>query len=147
LGDPYAGGRISALTLLIVDDDRAIAKALARQFARRGYATILATSGASAMDILRVRQIDGIVIDFRIPDVRGDVLFAAAVALQPHLRDRTVFMSGDLSDAVSDALSDTQSPLVRKPLDLPALERLVDAMMRRRAPGEWAPGGNAADGG
>jgi DNA-binding NtrC family response regulator len=115
-------------------------------FGRRGYRTLIATSGASAMDILRVRQVDGIVIDFRIPDVRGDVLFAAAVALQPHLRQRTVFLSGDLSDAVPNALADTHSPLVHKPFDFDTLERIVEGMMRRAAPGDWTPGGTAADG-
>ena len=37
-------------------------------------------------------------IDLRIPDMRGDVIFEVAAGQQPHLRYQTLFMTGDITE-------------------------------------------------
>ncbi len=111
--------------LLIVDDEPVVLTSLSALFRRRGYDVLAASSGAAAMTILRRQPVDGMLIDFRLPDMRGNVLFAAAVAIQGHLRARTIFITGDVTVAVTEALADIHCPIVLKPFDLPELERMV----------------------
>lgn len=57
--------------------------------------------------------------------MRGDVLMATAVAIQSHLVGRVVILTGDISDAVTDALTGFDCTIVLKPFDLRELERIV----------------------
>jgi DNA-binding NtrC family response regulator len=130
--------------LLIVDDEPVIARGLSLLFRRRGYVVHTAESAATALDVLRREPIDVMVVDFRIPDMRGDVLFAAAAAIQPKLEVRTIFVTGDISDTVTDALGETICPVVLKPFDMAELERVVQSVVART----WRPRGlGEADGG
>jgi DNA-binding NtrC family response regulator len=109
----------------VVDDEQAVAKGLAALFRKRGYVVCVALTGRSAMDAVRETRVDGAIIDFRIPDMRGDVLYAALIAIQPDLASRVVFLSGDVTDVVAEALSDTGCPIVLKPFEMVEFERVV----------------------
>src|SRR5881394_4000971 len=85
------------IRVLIVDDEPAICKALMIALERARYAVRTAQSGDAALAVLNAEHIDVLLIDLRIPDTRGDVVFELAAAMQPHLRRQTMFMSGDLS--------------------------------------------------
>ena len=112
-------------TLLVVDDEPGVANGLAALFRRRGYDVRVALTAQMALNLVREVRIDGAIIDFLIPDMRGDVLFAAAVAIQPHLETHTVFLTGDISDAALTALSEHGAHIVLKPFDVPEFERIV----------------------
>jgi len=107
--------------VLIVDDDEAACRALTLLFERAGYEVQPARSASAAKDILARDRIDCAVIDYRIPDLRGDVLFAFAVAEQPQLATRTVFVAGDLTDRARAAIAETGRPVVLKPFDTDVL--------------------------
>jgi len=107
--------------VLIVDDDDAGARALTLLFERGGYDVQLARSASAAKDILARDRVDCAVIDFQIPDLRGDVLFAFAVAEQPHLADRTVFVATELTDRARTTIAEIGRPVVLMPLDDDAL--------------------------
>src|SRR5947208_652486 len=64
--------------VLVVDDEPSICKALTMALDRAGYAAVSAQSGESALAILRDEHIDVMLIDLRIPDMRGDVVFEVA---------------------------------------------------------------------
>jgi CheY-like chemotaxis protein len=133
----------AAGVLLIVDDEPVVAAGLARLFERRGYHVVTAHSAENALRVIRTRHIDGMILDFRMPDMRGDIAHAAAVALQPHLATRTVFLTGDISPSVEEALSGTRCPVVLKPFDLADFERVVREMISKPpdiASGEAATG-------
>jgi CheY-like chemotaxis protein len=68
-------------------------------------------------------------MDFHMPDIRGDALYARAIAIQPHLARRTVFLTGDVSDFVRDALTSTGSAVVSKPFEIAELERIVRSVI------------------
>jgi CheY-like chemotaxis protein len=116
-------------TLLVVDDEPVIARGLAALLGRRGFTVFTAGSGAAARDILSRQHIDGLLVDYRIADMRGDVLFAGAVAVQPHLRTHTVFLTGDISDGAHEVLAETGCPVVMKPFETAELERILNDMM------------------
>jgi DNA-binding NtrC family response regulator len=114
--------------VLLIDDEPAICKALGVALTRAGYrvTTVLTAEGANG--VLRGEHVDLMVVDFRIPDMRGDALFELASALQPHLRTRTLFTTGDITERAQELISATRCPLLRKPFDLTDLIEWVSSV-------------------
>ena len=104
--------------VLLVDDEPAICKALGFALTRAGYRVSTTLTGEGANSVLRDEHVDMLVVDFRIPDMRGDALFELASAIQPHLRTRTVFTTGDITERAQQLIEATRCPLLRKPFDL-----------------------------
>jgi DNA-binding NtrC family response regulator len=104
--------------VLLVDDEPAICKALGYALTRAGYRVTTTLTGEGANAVLRDEHVDLLVVDFRIPDMRGDALFELASAIQPHLRTRTIFTTGDISERAQQLIDATRCSLLRKPFDL-----------------------------
>src|SRR5687767_4298916 len=104
--------------VLLVDDEPAICKALALALQRAGFRVSTALSGETAMSVVRGSHVDVLVIDLRIPDMRGDSFFELAAAIQPHLRTRTLFTTGDITERAQELIEACRCPLLRKPFDL-----------------------------
>ena len=86
------------LRVLVVDDEPTICRALTIALGRAGYDVVAVEAGEQAHTLLRAEHFDFLVLDLRIPDLRGDVLFELAASIQPHLRYRTLFTTGDTSE-------------------------------------------------
>jgi putative two-component system response regulator len=69
-------------TLLFVDDEPDIVDSLRRTF-RKGYKILTATSGAEAIECLKLQTVDLIISDQRMPGITGDLVLKAAKELQP----------------------------------------------------------------
>jgi DNA-binding response OmpR family regulator len=104
--------------VLVVDDEPSICRALTIAMSRGGYEATSAHSGEAAHEMLRTEHYDVLILDLRIPDMRGDVLFHLAVSLQPHLRRQTLFMTGDVTERAQALIDDCGCPLLRKPFKL-----------------------------
>ncbi len=107
--------------VLLVDDEPAICKALSTAIARAGFRVSTATSGQDAIAIVRSERVDVLVTDLRIPDMRGDAMFELAAATQPHLRTRTLFTTGDITERAQELIEACNCPFLRKPFDLKEL--------------------------
>jgi DNA-binding response OmpR family regulator len=114
--------------VLIVDDEPAICKALTMALSRAGFDAIAAQSGESALAILRSERVDVLVLDLRIPDTRGDVIFELAAAIHPHLRTQTLFLTGDISERALRLIAACKCPSLRKPFELRELTDAVAAL-------------------
>ena len=106
------------LRVLIVDDEPSICKALTMALTRAGYEAVAAQSGESALAVIRGEHVDVMLVDFRIPDMRGDVIFELAAGFQPHLRYQTLFMTGDITDRAHQLIAACKCHFLRKPFDL-----------------------------
>jgi two-component system, OmpR family, KDP operon response regulator KdpE len=115
--------------VLIVDDEPAICKALKIALERAGYEAIAAQSGDSALTVLSLEPVDVLLLDLRIPDTRGDVVFELAAATHPHLRHQTLFMTGDISDRAYKLIQSCKCPAIRKPFELREMIAAVDALV------------------
>jgi two-component system, NtrC family, response regulator GlrR len=107
--------------VLLVDDEPAICKALSTAIARAGFRVTTATSGQDAIAVVRNERVDVLVTDLRIPDMRGDAMFELAAATQPHLRTRTLFTTGDITERAQELIEACNCPFLRKPFDLKEL--------------------------
>lgn len=124
--------RAAVPTVLVVDDEPSICAALTIALRRAGYDALSAGSGEEAERQLRTRRVDGLVLDLRMPDVRGDVLFYSAVALQPHLARATVFVTGDVTEKAGQLVAACGCPLVQKPFDLDRVLSAVEQVIPNR---------------
>jgi two-component system NtrC family sensor kinase len=121
--------------LLVVDDEPDIGDLIADLVRRRGYEAVLASSAAAALEILRTREVRGILTDMRMPGMSGEQLWQQLCQEWPSLARRTIFMTGDHAKPETTALLEaTAQPCLTKPfrpdeLDeaLAALERSLDA--------------------
>lgn len=110
--------------VLLVDDDAAVAKALAALLSRAGYRVSVAGSAREA-EILLDQRFDALVLDLRMPEMRGDALYYLASARQPWLADRTVFVTGDITEQAEQIISQTGCQMLLKPFRGDALLHLV----------------------
>jgi two-component system, OmpR family, KDP operon response regulator KdpE len=118
--------------VLIVDDEPAICKALKVALDRAGYDAIAAQSGDSALTVLSLEPVDVLLLDLRIPDTRGDVVFELAAATHPHLRHQTLFMTGDISIRANQLVDSCKCPIIHKPFELREMLDAVAALVPKR---------------
>lgn len=127
--------------VLVVDDEPAICKALTIALQRAGYEALSAHSGDSALAVLANNPVDVLLIDLRIPDTRGDVVFELAAATHPHLRHQTLFMTGDISERAIRLVASCKCPMIKKPFELREMLAAVESLVphqRRDARGQSA---------
>lgn len=118
--------------VLVVDDEPAICRALVTALTRAGFDAASVTTGEGAHDYLTNHHADLLLLDLRMPDLRGDVVFHLATALQPHLATATVFVTGDITERADEIIAECRCPVIRKPFDL----MHVVATLRTLAPRE-----------
>ena len=125
----------TGVRVLVVDDEPAICRALTIALQRAGFEVLSAQSGDGALAVLATEHVDVMVIDLRIPDTRGDVVFELAAATHPHLRKQTLFMTGDISERAYKLILSCKCPSVRKPFELKELIGAVQALVPHRERG------------
>ena len=109
---------VGDVRVLVVDDEPAICRAMYLALTRAGYDVLTAQSGDAALSTLASERVDVMVIDLRIPDTRGDVVFELAAANHPHLRRQTLFMTGDISEKAHKLILSCKCPSIPKPFEL-----------------------------
>lgn len=114
-----------------MDDDAAVAKALAAMLSRAGFAVTVSVNAAEAEGLLEER-FDALVLDLRMPGLRGDALYYLACIRQPWLAERTIFVTGDITSAAEDIVRGTGCEMLQKPFH----GEVLIAAMRRLLPGE-----------
>jgi CheY-like chemotaxis protein len=131
LGD----GRGRRPRILVVDDEPSIRRFLFKALENAGFEPVIAATGQNAIDVVRDGRVDGILSDHRMAGMSGTDVYDAVVAIRPELRDRFVFMSGDvLNPALRDFADAHGIALLAKPFDLASVGRTVRDLLERGAP-------------
>jgi DNA-binding NtrC family response regulator len=117
--------------ILVVDDEHSICRALQIALGKLGHEVVTTESGEVALSLLRQEHFDCLVVDLRIPDLRGDVVFELAASIQPHLRHQSLFITGDSSVRGSELVDACDCPALGKPFDLRDVTRIVEGLARR----------------
>jgi two-component system NtrC family sensor kinase len=103
-------------TILVVDDEPAVASLLAETLARDGHKVDTAANGAVALRMLGARDYDLIVSDSGMPVLRGPELYREVERREPRLTRRFVFATGDILNPRTRAfLARTGAPSWRSP--------------------------------
>jgi PAS domain S-box-containing protein len=122
-GDTPSRGRV-----LIVDDEQALAKALARQLADRWDVDTVSTA-RDALAELSVHRYDVVACDLRMPDQSGPAIYEATRARSPRQASRFIFTTGGSygvsDDEIHARAAATGRPILEKPFDGSTFETLV----------------------
>lgn len=110
--------QVGRMRVLIVDDETTICRALQIALTRAGYVVDTRETGEGALELLRREHVDALIVDLRIPDTRGDVLFDMAKSIQPQLARQTLFITGDGSPHGQELVAACGCPVLGKPFDL-----------------------------
>jgi len=78
-------------TILVIDDEPSVLRALARLLRRDGYLVSTASNGRHALARLQERHYDVIVCDLRMPELDGPAFYAILTRQYPALRQRVIF--------------------------------------------------------
>jgi two-component system response regulator HydG len=119
-------------TLLLVDDEPANLDSLERIFAREGYKTQRAETGAAALALLRDKPADVVLTDLMMPGMSGQELLRAVKAVAPDAEVVLMTAYGTVEAAVA-AMKDGAYDFLTKPLKRHAvLKSVAQALEKRR---------------
>jgi DNA-binding response OmpR family regulator len=114
-------------TVLYVDDEEPLRRALTAWLSRRGYTVFTAGSRAEALTVLSEHPIDVMFIDIWLGTESGFDLFEWVDMHQPQLVDRTAFVTGAIvhEPEVEHSLMVFARPVLLKPFELSELEQMI----------------------
>ena len=113
-------------TVLYVDDDPAIRRLVRRWFERRGVAIITAESAADARRLFGEHDVVGAFVDVWLGRETGFDLYAWIATHRPQLRERVVFITGDIvPGAQSSDLQALGRAVIAKPFEFDELDLYV----------------------
>lgn len=120
------------MRVLVVEDERVLADAIATGLRREALAVDVAYDGAGALDRAGVNEYDVIVLDRDLPRVHGDDVCKQLVAQRYPARIIMLTAAGELDDRV-EGLSIGADDYLAKPFGLAELLARVRALLRRTA--------------
>lgn len=121
------------MRVLVVEDERRLADAIARGLRREGIAVDLAGDGADALMKSRVVRYDVLVLDRDLPAVHGDDVCRQVRAERPETAIIMLTAAGELEDLV-EGLSMGADDYLSKPFRFAELVARIRALSRRTAP-------------
>ncbi|CAN7394235.1 response regulator [Caulobacter sp. LjRoot300] len=121
-------GGAEGVRLLVVDDDDAVRQILVDGLRLEGFEVAEAADGETGLQALRRDPPDALVVDYAMPGMNGAEVAKQARVLRPGLP--VVFCSGYADTLALDDIED--APLVRKPVVVSALGRMVVDLIARQ---------------
>ena len=120
-------------TVLYVDDEPAIRRLVRRWFEKRGVTIITADSVAAARRLFTEHDVAGAFIDVWLGKETGFDLYAWVAQHRPQLRERIVFITGDIDAGVPEGtqLQALGRTVIAKPFELEDLDAHVREWVRR----------------
>jgi len=121
------GGEIGgALSVLLIDDEEGLRRAVVNFLKRRGMHIIAVEDGGDALRVLRRERFDVIVSDVRMPGMSGGEFLERLRREHPAMVQRLIFTTGDTFAAdTASLLKDSGVPSLVKPYDFAKLEETL----------------------
>ncbi|HXG04780.1 MAG TPA: response regulator [Candidatus Binatia bacterium] len=130
--------------LLIVDDEEPVRDVLGEYFSSHGYQVETAGTGAEALDLVRSRRPDLVLLDVRMPGLDGVEVLKRLREVDGQLPVIMITANEDVALARS-MLSIGAFDYVSKPFDFRYLDRVVAAALVQTVTAPDGPGADAAD--
>ena len=129
--------RFEMASLLYVDDEEIIGRAVSRWFERRGHEVHVARSVEDAKQILAEHEPAAIFLDVWLGRESGFELMGWIEDERPELANRVTFVTGELADSHDDRAAVWKTlgrPVLQKPFEFAQLESRAFGIVD--APGE-----------
>jgi signal transduction histidine kinase len=108
--------RTDGRVALVAEDEATVVDLVVALLGTTGWRVDTVSGGQAALDRLRAQRYDLIVSDLRMPDGSGEDLYRHAVAHDPALAGRFLFITGDSANREAwEFFQTTRSPVIEKP--------------------------------
>ena len=121
------------MRVLVVEDERDLAEAIARGLRRDGLAVDVALDGEAALEKAAINSYDVVVLDRDLPKVHGDDVCRELGARGSEARVLMLTAAAGIADRV-DGLDLGADDYLSKPFDFAELKARIRALDRRRGP-------------
>lgn len=115
-------------SILVVDDDDSIRRLCAEVLTVAGYQVKTAIHGAMGLEMLDRFRFDLVLSDVSMPEMGGVEFYGAALAANPDLKERFLFMTGDPGN-LDGMFADPVGKVLPKPFRITDLIGFVDNVM------------------
>ncbi|HUR35553.1 MAG TPA: ATP-binding protein [Vicinamibacterales bacterium] len=113
-------------SILVVDDESALAAAVCAALQDAGFTTEQASDGEQALMRVKARAFDLVICDLKMPRVDGKAFYAMLTAAKPDMRERVIFVTGDVAGTDAEKfLEESACRWLAKPFRLADLVRAV----------------------
>ena len=112
-------------SVLIVDDDIDFSTALSNVLTKKGYETTKAESGLKALEIIKEKAFDVVLMDIKMPVMKGVETFKKLKEIK---KGTTVIMMTAFSvdDLIRDAINEGAYAVIRKPFEIETLVSMIE---------------------
>jgi two-component system response regulator HydG len=118
------------LRVLVIDDEKLHAEAVAESLERVGYECVVVTSGQAGARKIEREDFDVILTDLRMPDMDGLAILRKSKQDLPDAEVVVITGHGDVRTAV-EAIKEGAANYLTKPVDLVELRAIVDKAAER----------------
>ncbi len=118
-----------AATILIIDDDEMLTGYLGNTLVEEGYEVLIAGTGAEGEALLRVRPVDVVLLDYRLPDVTGIDVLKKIRQIDPAIQVIMLTAFGEVSTAVQ-AIKLGAYDYLHKPSDVTKLQLTIGRALK-----------------
>jgi len=127
-------GPAARVSVLLVEDDPVTANATTSLLKELGYSAAWAQNGSEALEILSTRELDVILLDLVLPEIDGLTFLEHFHTEKPGLLRRVIITTGIPAKYVETLDDSTIAGIIRKPIDVAHLERLLRECVSRPEP-------------
>ena len=121
--------------VLVVEDEPSVLDLVVTLLGETGWRIDVAPGGRAGLGRVRRNRYDLIVSDIRMPDGDGQEFYEQALAHDPALRHRFIFITGDTAgDESRTFIEGAEVPVVEKPFSPTAFEEAVWRVMTAAGP-------------
>ena len=122
-----------SLSVLIVDDEEGLRRAVLNFLKRRGIDATAVADGVEGLRVLRERRFDVILSDVRMPGMNGRQFLERLRQEHPAMVSRLIFTTGDtFAPDTAALLQESAVPSLVKPFDFAKLETLLRDLVSAR---------------
>jgi DNA-binding response OmpR family regulator len=133
VGETARWWSMGPVRVLVVEDERLLADAIAEWLRADAHAVDVANDGEAALERIGVNDYDVVVLDRDLPIVHGDDVCRALVASESSVRVLMLTAAAEIGDRVA-GLSLGADDYLSKPFAFPELAARVHALGRRSRP-------------
>jgi PAS domain S-box-containing protein len=124
---------VQSASILLIDDEPGMRRALQRLLQRGGYDVATAANGHEGLVALEAHSYEVILCDIRMPGLDGPGFYQVLQQRHPHLLSRVVFLTGDvLGPEVQAFFAQVDNLRLEKPFKTQEVRRVIRHMLEAR---------------
>ncbi len=117
---------IQSANILVIDDEPAVRALIKTVLTAAGHRVTVEGDPSEGLNRIARETFDLIFLDVQMPGMGGRELFERIMAARPNLTGKIVVITGDIQNAATrDFISRHNLPILAKPFDRAALDRVV----------------------